>query len=135
MEIQHLLQSLGFYLLPSMLVALIPAAIIITITLLVKSPSRWTPIFLCVAAGIFMWCNVTYWSMQGFFVAPFGSGVPALVTTLLAILGGIVGGAIVYQGTINYKKNKKRIGASLIGIGYLIFVFISFSILNNRGVA
>lgn len=135
MEIQYFLQSLGFYLLPSLLVALIPAAIIITVTLLVKSPSRWMPIFLCVVAGIFMWCNLMYWSMQGFFIAPFGTKLPMLLTNLLAILSGIVGGAVLYLGTINYQKNNRLMGLSLIGIGYFIFVFIVFSILSHRGVA
>ena len=135
MEIQYLLQSLGFYLLPSLLVALIPTAIMITGTRLVKSSSKWKPILLCGAAGIFMWCNLTYWSMQGFFIFPFGARVPMLVTNLFVILGGVVGGAIVYLGTINYKKNRKLPSVSLIGIGYIVFALIAFSILNNRGVA
>lgn len=135
MEIQYLLESLGFYLVPSLLVALIPTGIIILVTILVKSSSRWKAIALCLLAGLIMWCDLAYWSMQGFSIRPFGSGTPVLLANLFALIGGIVGGAIAYRGTANYKNNKRVSGISLIGIGYLIFVFIAFSILNNRWVA
>jgi hypothetical protein len=135
MEFQYILQGLRFYLLPSLLVALIPTVIIISITLLLKSSSNWTTIFVYLVAGIIMWCDLAYWSMQGFLVFPFGTEVPILFTNLFALLGGIVGGILVHRGTLNYKKNKKFSNTYLIGIGYFIFVFIAFSILYNRGMA
>jgi len=58
-----------------------------------------------------------------------------LFTDLLALAGGMVAGFIVYRGTVHYKNNKKLSGIALTGIGYLVFVFIAFSILNNRWVA
>jgi hypothetical protein len=135
MEIQYLLESLGFYLLPSLLVALIPTAIIVSITLMVKSSSNWLPVFLSSMAGVIMWCDMAYWGTQGFTILPFGTGTPLLVANLFALIGGILGGAFVYRGTAKYKKNKSLSSASLIGLGYLVFVFIAFSILNNRWVA
>lgn len=135
MEIQYFLQSLGFYLLPSLAVALIPTGIIVLATFLMKSYSAWKLIALCFIAGVIMWCNIAYWSMQGFSVLPFGTGVPLLFADLLALAGGMVAGFIVFRGTVNYKNNKKLSGISLTGIGYLIFVLIAFSILNNRWVA
>jgi len=135
MELQYILQGLRFYLLPSLSVALIPTVIIISITLLMKSSSNWTTIFVYLVAGIIMWCDLAYWSMQGFLIFPFGTDVPVLFTNLFALLGGIVGGVLVHRGTLNYKKNKKFSNTYLIGIGYFIFVFIAFSILYNRGMA
>lgn len=135
MEIQYLLQSLGLYLLPSLVVALIPTGIIVFATFLVKSFSTWKLIALCLIAGVIMWCDVAYWSMQGFSIRPFGTGTPLLFTNLFALVGGIAAGFIVYRGTVNYKHNKKLSGISLTGIGYLVFVLIAFSILNNRWVA
>jgi hypothetical protein len=134
-EIQYILQGLRFYLLPSLLVALIPTVIVISITLLLKSSSNWTSIFVYLIAGIIMWCDLAYWSMQGFLVFPFGTDVPMLFTNLFALLGGIVGGVLVHHGTLNYRKNKRFSSTYLIGIGYFIFVFIAFSILYNRGMA
>jgi hypothetical protein len=82
-----------------------------------------------------MWCYVAYWSMQGFLVFPLGVEVPRLFTIPFVLLGGILGGVVVYGGTINYRKNRNLSSILLIGIGYFIFVFLLFSILNNRGVA
>ena len=135
MEIQYILQGLRFYLLPSLLVALIPTVIVISITLLLKSSSNWTSIFVYLIAGIIMWCDMEYWSMQGFFIFPFGTGVPMLFTNLFALLGGIVGGILVHRGTLSYRKNKKFSSTYLIELGYFIFVLIAFSILYNRGMA
>lgn len=135
MELQYILQGLRFYLLPSLLVALIPTVIIISITLLMKPSSNWTSIIIYLVAGIIMWCDLAYWSMQGFLVFPFGTDVPMLFTNLFALLGGIVGGALVHRGTLNYRKNKRFSSTYLVGIGYFIFVFIAFSILYNRGMA
>ena len=135
MEIQYILQGLRFYLLSSLLVALIPTVIIISITLLMKSSSNWISIFVYLVAGIIMWCDMAYWTMQGFLIFPFGTDVPMLFTNLFALLGGIVGGILVHRGTLRYQKNKKFSNAYLIGVGYFIFVFIAFSILYNRGVA
>ena len=135
MEIQYLLEGLGFHLLPSLFVALIPTAIIISLTLMMKSSSNWKPILLCLAAGVFMWCDMAYWSIQGFLIDPFGAGIPILFTNLFALIGGIAGGILVYRGTMNYKKNRSLSRILLIGIGYFIFVFIAFSILYNRSVA
>jgi hypothetical protein len=135
MELQYILQGLRFYLLSSLSVALIPTVIIISITLLMKSSSNWTTIFVYLVAGIIMWCDMAYWSMQGFLIFPFGTDVPMLFTNLFALLGGILGGILVHRGTLNYKKNKKFSNTYLIGIGYFIFVFIAFSILYNRGMA
>jgi hypothetical protein len=135
MEIQYFLEELRFHLLPSLFVALIPTSIIISITLMTKSSSNWKPILLCLAAGIFMWCDMAYWSIQGFLIYPFGAGVPMLFTNLFAIIGGIAGGVLVYRGTMNHRKNRSLSSILLVGIGYLIFVFIAFSILYNRSVA
>ncbi|HSB00119.1 MAG TPA: hypothetical protein VLE49_05680 [Anaerolineales bacterium] len=136
MEIQYFLESLGFYLLPSLFIALIPTAIIISLTSNMKSSSNWKPIFLCLVAGIFMWCYMAYWSIQGFLIFPLGVDVPILFTNLFALIGGIVGGIVMYRGTINYQEKNRRLSSiSLIGIGYFIFVFTAFSILNNRWVA
>ena len=135
MEIQYILQGLQFYLLPSLLVALIPTVSVISITLLLKSSSNWTSIFVYLVGGIVMWCDMAYWSMQGFFIFPFGTGVPMVFTNLFALLGGIVGGILVQRGTLAYKMSKNFSSTYLIGIGYLIFVFIAFSILDNRGLA
>jgi hypothetical protein len=135
MEIQYILQGLRFYLWSSLLVALIATVSVISITLLLKSSSNWTAIFVYLVAGIIMWCDMAYWSIQGFFIFPFGTGVPILFTNLFALLGGVLGGILVHRGTINYKKNKKFSNAYLIGIGYFTFVYIAFSILYNRGLA
>ena len=135
MEIEYVLEGLIFYLLPSLFVAMIPTAITILITFLTKSSSNWKPFLLCLIAGIFMWCDVFYWSIQGFRIFPFGTYVPIWFTNLFALIGGIVGGIVVYRGTINYKKNKSLASILLIGSGYFIFVYIAFSILNNRWVA
>ena len=106
MELQYILQGLRFYLLSSLLVALIPTVIIISITLLMKSPSNWTTIFVYLGAGIIMWCDMAYWSMQGFLIFPFGRDVPMLFSNLFALLGGIVGGVLVHRGTLNYRNKK-----------------------------
>ena len=135
MEIQYILQGLRFYLFPSLVVALIPTVIVISLTLLMKSSSNWTSILVALVAGIIMWCDMAYWSMQGFLVFPFGTEVPMLFTNLLALLVGIVGGILVHRGILNYKKNKRFSSAYLIGVGYFIFVCMAFSILYNRGVA
>jgi len=135
MEIQYILQGLRFYLLSSLLVALIPTVIIISITLLMKSPSNWTTILVYLGAGIIMWCDMAYWSMQGFLVFPFGTDVPMLFTNFFALLVGIVGGILVHRGILNYKKNKRFSSTYLIGVGYFIFVCMAFSILYNRGFA
>jgi len=132
MEIRYILEELGFYLLPSLLVALVPTTIIISITLLTNPSSNWKPIVLCLVAGIFMWCYMAYWSIDGFLIFPFGTGVPLLLTNLFAFIGGILGGIVEYKGTINYKKNKSLLSIFLMGAGYFTFVFIAFSILNNR---
>jgi hypothetical protein len=135
MEIQYILQGLRFYLLSSLLVALIPTVIIISITLLLKASSNGISILIYLVAGIIMWCDLAYWSMQGFLVFPFGTDVPMLFTNLFALLGGIVGGVLVHRGALNYRKNKKFSSTYLIELGYFIFVFIAFSILYNRGMA
>ncbi len=135
MEIQYILQGLRFYLFPSLVVALIPTIIIISLTLLIKSSSNWTSILVALVAGIIMWCDMAYWSMQGFLIFPFGTDVPMLFTNLFAFLGGILGGVLVHRGTLNYRKNKKFSSSYLIELGYFIFVFIAFSILYNRGMA
>jgi hypothetical protein len=121
--------------LPSLLVALIPTVIVVSITLLLKSSSNWTSLFVYLAAGIIMWCDMAYWSMQGFFILPFGTGVPMWVTNLFVLLGGIIGGFLVHRGILTYKTNKKFSSTYLIGLGYFIFVLIAFSILYNRGIA
>ena len=115
--------------------ALIPTVIIISITLLMKSPSNWTTIFVYLVAGIIMWCDMAYWSMQGFLIFPFGTDVPMLFSNLFSLLGGIVGGVLVHRGILNYRKNKKFSSTYLIELGYFTFVFIAFSILYNRGMA
>jgi hypothetical protein len=135
MELQYILQGLRFYLLSSLLVALIPTVIIISITLLMKSSSNWTTIFVYLVAGIIIWCDMAYWSMQGFLIFPFGTDVPMLFSNLFALLGGIVGGVLVHRGTLNYRKNKMFYSTYFIELGYFIFVFIAFSILYNRGMA
>jgi uncharacterized membrane protein YsdA (DUF1294 family) len=58
-----------------------------------------------------------------------------LFTNLFALLGGIIGGILVQRGTLSYKTSKKFSSTYLIGMGYLIFAFIAFSILYNRGLA
>ena len=135
MEIQYLLEGLRFYLLPSLLVALVPTATIASITILVKSTSSWKPILLCLFAGIFMWCYLAYWSMQGFLIFPLGIDAPTFFTIPFALLGGIAAGIVTYAGTRNYWKNRNLSSLFLIAIGYFIFVFLAFSILNNRGVS
>jgi len=134
MDTQHLLEGLRFYLSPSLLVALIPTAIIISITILVKSASHWKPILLWLFAGIFMWCYLAYWSMQGFLIFPLGVDAPGSFAIPFALLGGIVAGIAVYGGSNYYMRSRNWSGLFLIIIGYLIFVFVAFSILNNRGV-
>jgi hypothetical protein len=135
MDTQHLLQGLGFYLPPSLFVALIPTAIIVSITILVKSASPWKPVLLWSFAGIFMWCYLAYWSMQGFLIFPLGVDAPRTAAVPFALIGGIVAGVVVYLGANHYIKNKSLSGLLLIAIGYSIFVFLAFSILNNRGVS
>jgi hypothetical protein len=135
MDIQYILQGLRFYLLPSLLVALVPTIVVISISLLLKSSSNWTSVFVYIVAGIVMWCDMVYWSMQGFLIFPFGTGVPMWVTNLFVILGGIIGGILVHRGLLNYKTNKKFSSTYLIGLGSFIFVLIAFSILYNRGIA
>jgi hypothetical protein len=46
-----------------------------------------------------------------------------------------VAGIVVYGGAKNYREKRNLSGLFLIASGYFIFVFIVFSILNNRGVA
>ena len=135
MEIQYILQGLRLYLFPSLVVALIPTVIIISLTLLIKSSSNWTSILVYLVAGIIMWCDLAYWSMQGFLVFPFGTEVPMVLTNLFTLLGGIVGGVLVHRGTLNSRRNKNSAGIFLAGIGYFIFVCMAFSILYNRGFA
>src|SRR6185503_21119677 len=125
MELQYILQGLRYYLLPSLLVALIPTVIVISITLLLKSSSNWTSIFVYLVAGIIMWCDMAYWSMQGFLIFPFGTDVPKYFTNLFALLGGIVGGILVRRGTLHFKIDKKVSSTYLIVTGYFIFVFIA----------
>lgn len=135
MDTQHLLEGLGFYLLPALLVALIPAVIIISITLIVKSSSNWKPILLWLFAGIFMWCYLAYWSMQGFLIFPLGVTAPRSFAVPFALVGGIVAGIVVYGGATRYGQHRNSSGLFLMAIGYFIFVLIAFSILNNRGVS
>jgi hypothetical protein len=116
-------------------VALIPTAIIISTTIIVKSASTWKPVLLWLFAGIFMWCYLAYWSMQGFLVFPLGVDAPRSFAIPFALLGGIVAGIAVYAGASYYTRGKNLSGLVLIAIGYSIFVLLTFSILNNRGVA
>jgi hypothetical protein len=133
MDIQHFLQGLGFYLLPSLLVALIPTGVIIFTTLMIKTFSNWKPIILCLFAGIFMWCYLAYWSMQGFLIFPLGVDASTSLTIPFVLIGGIVAGITVYSGANHYRKNRNLSGLFLIAIGYLAFVLLAFSILNSRG--
>jgi len=135
MDTQHFLQGLGFYLLPSLLVALIPTGVIIFTTLLIKSFSNWKPILLCLFAGIFMWCYLAYWSMQGFLIFPLGADAPGAAAVPFALIGGIVAGFVVYRGANHYSRNRNLSGLFLMAMGYFIFVVLAFSILNNRGVS
>jgi hypothetical protein len=135
MDTQYLLEGLGFYLPPSLFIALIPTAVIVSITIMVKSSSSWKPILLWLFAGIFMWCYLAYWSMEGFLVFPLGVDAPKSFTIPFAFIGGILAGITVYGGSNHYMKNRNLSGLFLIAIGYFIFVFIAFSILNNRGVS
>jgi hypothetical protein len=135
MDTQHFLQGLGFYLLPSLFVALIPTGIIIFTTLLTKGRSNWKLILLCLFAGIFMWCYLAYWSMQGFLIFPLGVDAPRGLAVPFAVIGGIVAGFIVYSGANHYSKKRDLSSIGLIAIGYFIFVVLTFSILNNRGVS
>lgn len=133
MEIQYLLEGLRFYLLPSLLVALIPTATIVATMILIKSTSSWKPILLFLFAGIFMWCYLAYWSMQGFLIFPLGVDASRTIAVPFALIGGIIAGIAVYVGANHYLKNRIVSGFFFIVIGYLIFVFLVFSILNNRG--
>lgn len=135
MDAQHLLEGLGFYLLPSLFVALIPTALITAITIMVKSASQWKPVLLWLFAGIFMWCFLAYWSMQGFLIFPLGVEASTSLTIPFVLIGGIVAGITIYSGANHYRKNRNLSGFFLIAIGYLVFVFLAFSILNNRGVS
>jgi hypothetical protein len=135
MDFQHFLQGLGFYLLPSLVVALIPTGVIIFTTLLIKSFSNWKLILLCLFAGIFMWCYLAYWSMQGFLISPLGVDAPRALAVPFAIIGGIVAGFIVYRGANQYSQNRDLFSIFLMAIGYFIFVLLTFFILNNRGVS
>lgn len=134
MDTQHFLEGLDFYLLPSLLVALIPTATLILTTWMIRTSSNWKPILLLLFSGTFMWCYMAYWSMQGFLIFPLGVDAPRVLTVPFALIGGIAGGILVDRGTINYKKNRNLSGVFLVAIGYFLFVFIAFSILNNRGV-
>jgi hypothetical protein len=135
MDTQHLVEGLGFYLPPSFLIALIPTAVIISVTILVKSASKWKPILLWLFAGIFMWCYLAYWSIEGFLVFPLGVAAPRSFTISFAFIGGMVAGIIIYGGATHYMKNRNSSGLFLIAIGYFIFVVLVFLILNNRGVS
>jgi hypothetical protein len=135
MDTQNLLQGLRFYLPASLFVALIPTAIIISITIIVKTASPWKATLLGLFAGLFMWCYLAYWSMEGFLVFPLGVDAPRTVAVPFALIGGIIAGIAVYVGTNHYLKNRNVSGLLFIVIGYLIFVFLVFSILNNRGVS
>lgn len=135
MDIQHFLQGLGFYLLPSLFVALIPTVVIIFTTLVIKTFSNWKPILLSLFAGMFMWCYLAYWSMQGFLIFPLGVEAPRLLAVPFALIGGMVAGLVVYGGAKKYSKNRNLSSLFLIAVGYFIFVVLTFSILNNRGVS
>lgn len=133
MDVQLLLEGLGFYLLPSLTVALVPTVLIAAITIMVKSVSRWKPVLLWLFAGIFMWCYLAYWSMQGFLIFPLGVEASRSLTIPFVLIGGIAAGIAVYSGANHYRKNRNVSGLLLIAIGYFVFVFLAFSILNNRG--
>lgn len=135
MDMQHLVEGIRFYLPSSLFIALIPTAVVISITRLVKSSSYWKPILLWLFAGLFMWCYLAYWSMEGFLVFPLGVDAPRSFTIPFAFIGGIVAGIIVNRGANHYIKNRDLSGIFQIAIGYLIFALIAFSILNNRGVS
>jgi hypothetical protein len=135
MEFQYLLEGFRFYLLPSVILALIPTISIFAITLFTKEFSNLKFIFLCLGGGIFMLGHVLYWSLDGFLVFPLGTGVPVEVTPILALVGGAGASFLVCRSVFSLKNGKRLSSILMLVVGYLIFVFISFSILNNRWVA
>jgi hypothetical protein len=73
--------------------------------------------------------------MQGFLIFPLGVDAPRSFAIPFALLGGIIAGIAVYAGSNRYMRGRTLSGLMLIVLGYSIFVFLAFSILNNRGVS